>query len=140
MLYNNWFKTAINNQIPIVYIIFVSAKSMIDVVKTNINTLIISKMELVDLSKKLKSMYENALKGEKAVSIHLFGIEYADEIRKSNYSISEIVELAGISKSYVVEVNKGINISKYVTLKRKWIILKKLSKHRLERWTSFWNL
>lgn len=76
-------------------------------------------MELVDLSKKLKSMYENALKGEKAVSIHLFGIEYADEIKMNNYSISEIVELAGISKSYVVEVNKGINISKHVTLKRK---------------------
>jgi len=77
-------------------------------------------MTVNDLAKELRKMYENALKGEKATMIHLFGIRYSKYIRENNITPSEIIRNANlnnkkeISPEYSVEINKGINLAKYV--------------------------
>ena len=72
-----------------------------------------------ELGQKLKEMYENAPKGEAVAFIHLFGIQYADEIRNNRYRSTNIVSASGLSKSYFAEVDKGIKLSKYVEIKKK---------------------
>lgn len=74
-------------------------------------------MTLGELSKILHDMYENAPRGEKTTMIHLFGIKYADAIRNSDFTIKELLKAADMYESYNVEVNKGISLAKYVTLK-----------------------
>ncbi|MDE7164164.1 MAG: hypothetical protein K2O04_01910 [Clostridiales bacterium] len=71
------------------------------------------------LGQKLKEMYENAPHNKKALMVHLFGIKFANVIRSNGYSAREIVETAGINgNSYQVELNKGINLSQYVDIKK----------------------
>ena len=74
-------------------------------------------MKLEELSEILKDKYENAQKQEQVANIHLFGIEYAEIIKKYNYKVSQIIKLAGMKKSYNVELSKGIKLSKFVILK-----------------------
>lgn len=71
----------------------------------------------MDLSSILRTMVLNAEKKETTVQYHLFGIMYAREISDSNFSIKEIVENAGLSESYHVEVSKGVKLSQFVVLK-----------------------
>lgn len=71
-------------------------------------------MTEIELGTILKSMYDNALEKEKSTNIHLFGIKYADIIRDSKYKPIDIVRAAALPESYVVEINKGIKLSKYV--------------------------
>ena len=63
----------------------------------------------------LKRMYENAPRGEKSTSLHLFGIKYADDL--VGLSVEEVVRKSGIPKSYHVEINKGRRLAKYVQIK-----------------------
>ena len=63
----------------------------------------------------LRRMYQEAPKGEMVAQIHLFGIKYAHELQR--LSISDVVELAGISSRYVTEVSKGRKLAKYVTVR-----------------------
>lgn len=74
-------------------------------------------MKVNELSEKLREMYRGASKGDAVVMVHLFGIKYANEIRASGASSKEIVLAAGMSESYGVEVNKGINLAKFVQVK-----------------------
>jgi hypothetical protein len=74
-------------------------------------------MTINELSSVLKEMYENAPKGDRVAMIHLFGIKYANEIRSSEYSPREILKNAHMHESYQVEINKGINLAKYVNVK-----------------------
>lgn len=74
-------------------------------------------MNLEELSLKLKEMYEEAPKNEQVVNIHLFGIEFGELIKRNNYRVSQIIELAEMKKSYAVELSKGIKLSKFVKLK-----------------------
>lgn len=74
-------------------------------------------MEIEELSAILKEKYVNAPKNEQVANIHLFGIEYAEIIKKNNYKIIEIIRLAEMKESYKVELSKGIKLSKFVTLK-----------------------
>ena len=67
---------------------------------------------VTELGKILADMYNNAEEGEKVTMIHLFGIQYHSEIRE--ISTREIVEAAGIKDTYITEVNKGVNLAKYV--------------------------
>ena len=60
-------------------------------------------------------MYFNALKGESATMIHLFGIRYTNELYK--YNIKDIVIAPGLHESYKTEVRRGINLAKYVVPK-----------------------
>ena len=60
----------------------------------------------------LKEMYEGAERKEQVTMIHLFGIQYHQEIK--NVGIREVVEAAGIPSTYKTEVNKGTKLAKYV--------------------------
>lgn len=77
-------------------------------------------MTINELASELQAMYKNAERGTKASMIHLFGIKFSNEIRNNNYSIKEILKLAGMPESYQVEINKGINLAKYVEVKTKF--------------------
>lgn len=52
----------------------------------------------------------------KVTGIHLFGIKYATIIQNNNYSIRHIINLANVQESFCVEISKGINLAKYVTM------------------------
>lgn len=63
----------------------------------------------------LRRMYRDAPRGEKTTSLHMFGIKHADDL--AGLSIEEVVQKAGIPKSYHVEINKGRRLAKYVQIK-----------------------
>ncbi|WP_445438738.1 HTH-like domain-containing protein [Dyadobacter bucti] len=54
----------------------------------------------------------NAPRGGQVVNIHLFGIDHAEDI--SAVGITDVIEAAGIASSLRVELNKGVNLSKFV--------------------------
>jgi len=78
-----------------------------------------------ELGKRLSEMYENADDGEKATMVHLFGIRFANDITNNNFSASEIIRNTKLSdgsqlyESYKTEIQKGINLAKYVCEKEK---------------------
>jgi hypothetical protein len=76
-------------------------------------------MTINELGNKLSEMYNNAPKGDAVAMIHLFGIKYADEINKSDYSKKDIIKQSGISTSYLTELTKGVKLADYVTPKSK---------------------
>ena len=72
-------------------------------------------MQINEASRILADMYAKAEPREKAVTIHLFGIKYADQI--TDMSAREIVVGAGLPESYKTEIRKGINLAKYVEVR-----------------------
>ena len=72
-----------------------------------------------ELAKRLAHMYDNAREGETATMVHLFGIHYADELRRCRERPSAIAKRAGLGESYGTEINKGMNLARYVTEKRR---------------------
>lgn len=75
-------------------------------------------MTEVELVKELRRMYEKGVSTkEQTTMIHLFGIKYADEIRKNKYIPRNILKYAEMAGSYQVEINKGIKLAKYVEVK-----------------------
>lgn len=60
----------------------------------------------------LNDSYNNAPRGGQVVSIHLFGIDHAEAI--SAAGIRDVIEASGLSESLRVELNKGVNLSKFV--------------------------
>ncbi len=74
-------------------------------------------MTLNELGNELSEMYYDAPKGAAVAMIHLFGIKYADDIKKSEYSKKDIIKQSGISASYLTELMKGIKLADYVTPK-----------------------
>lgn len=62
----------------------------------------------------LRRMYDGAPKGEKVANIHLFGIKYASDLRNAGITAGQVVKASGLAASYQVEVNKGMNLAKYV--------------------------
>lgn len=68
-----------------------------------------------ELGEILREMYENAPRKEQVTFIHLFGIKYHEEIKSAG--IREVVELSGIPITYRTEVNKGVNLGRYVSEK-----------------------
>lgn len=73
-------------------------------------------MQIGEASRLLADMYENAEPKEKALSIHLFGILYAADIK--TMSAKEIAIGAGLPESYKAEIRKGINLAKYVEVRK----------------------
>lgn len=69
-----------------------------------------------ELSKKLAEMYFTARKKEMATMIHLFGIKYSQELQGK--SLKEILRMAEMRSSYQTEIRKGMNLAKYVELKK----------------------
>ena len=74
-------------------------------------------MNLIELGKELKKMYENAQSGDAVCMIHLFGVRYARQINQVDCTAKDIAEQAGIPMSYETEIRKGIKLSKYVSEK-----------------------
>jgi hypothetical protein len=73
-------------------------------------------MTLKEAAHILAQRYRSAEFGKnKALSIHLFAIEFAEQI--SHLSIAELVRSADIPHSYQVEINKGINLAAHVKLR-----------------------
>ncbi len=72
-------------------------------------------MTLDEAAQILREMYYNAPRGEQVAHIHLFGIEYADQLE--GLTNPEIVRQAGLNGSYHSEVAKGRRLSKYVSVK-----------------------
>ena len=70
------------------------------------------KMTIEEAAKLLRKMYDEAPSGEKATSIHLFGIRYAREI--DSMSPKELVERADLRPSYRTEIRKMVKLAKYV--------------------------
>ncbi len=72
-------------------------------------------MNIDEAAKILRRAYRRAPEGRQATTVHLFGIKYADEL--ASMSLKQLVEKAGLSPSYQVELNKGRNLAEYVNLK-----------------------
>ncbi len=72
-------------------------------------------MKIHDAADILKGMYQTAPEKEKAVHVHLFGIQYAEHIK--GMALHELAELADIPRSYGTEIRKGINLARYVQLR-----------------------
>lgn len=73
-------------------------------------------MTVVELGNKLREMSETK-NAKRTTMIHLFGVLYADEMRIAGISPAAVLKAAGIQQSYVAEINKGINLAKYLELK-----------------------
>jgi len=65
----------------------------------------------------LRRMYDEAPSGEKVANIHLFGVKYIREIGGAGLTAGDVVKASGLQTSYGTEVNKGMNLSKYVVPK-----------------------
>ena len=74
-------------------------------------------MTLQELAAELRRRYDSAARNQVILEIDLFGIDHGEEIRKQGYLIRDIVNESGISQSYVTEVTKGVNLSRYVVRK-----------------------
>ena len=72
-------------------------------------------MNIDEAAKILHRAYRRAPEGRQATTVHLFGIKYADEL--ASMSLKQLIEKAGLSSSYQVELNKGRNLAQYVDLK-----------------------
>lgn len=73
-------------------------------------------MQIDQASKILAEMYaDGARSSERSVMVHLFAVKYADQIREMRPK--DIVDGAGLPKSYHTEIRKGINLAKYVEVK-----------------------
>ena len=74
-------------------------------------------MNLSELATLLGKLYNNSPKQEKVAMIHLFAIKYAEEIQEHNITAADLAKAAGLSKSYHVEISKGLKRAKYVVCK-----------------------
>lgn len=72
-------------------------------------------MALLELAHKLRRAYTEAPEGEKVTMIHLFGIRHAQELQR--HSIRELAHAAGLNKSYITEIGKGIRLARYVDVR-----------------------
>src|SRR5450830_1438070 len=70
-----------------------------------------------ELGRVLRRMYDDAPRGDKVASIHLFGIKYAADVHAVGANAADMVRASGLKASYVVEVNKGLNLAKFVVPK-----------------------
>ncbi len=71
------------------------------------------------LSSILRAMYDQGRRQDEAVAmIILFGIKHADHIQTGHGGNKrQIREGAGLGSSYDVEINKGIQLARYVVVK-----------------------
>jgi len=69
-------------------------------------------MNAGDLVRLLDEAAHRAPARETVVSIHLFGIDHADDLR--GISIPALVRAAHVRDSYVTEIRKGMKLAEYV--------------------------
>ena len=70
-----------------------------------------------ELAIRLAKVYDDAPTGEKATALHVFGLHYADEIRRHGPGATgRIARESKIGDSYGVELDKMLNLARHVTL------------------------
>ncbi len=76
-------------------------------------------MDALKLINELKKNYEIGRKNNQAMTmIHLFGIKFAKELEGKPVSfLKDLSTYATGKASFATEIRKGMNLSKYVTLK-----------------------
>lgn len=72
-------------------------------------------MTTEELTRALRDAVLGAEEGNKVVAIHIFGIRYAEALDGRN--LTELVARAGLGKSWVTEIRKGVRLAEFVTLK-----------------------
>lgn len=70
---------------------------------------------MADLIEKFSEALRAASKGNRVVTIHLFGIAHAEELRGVN--LSEFAERAGAGASFGTELRKGMRLAEFVELR-----------------------
>ncbi len=73
-------------------------------------------MTNVQLAQELKKFVTNAPSHCIALSYQLFGICFAKDLLGPGISLARVLVEAALPKSYQGEINKGIELSDYVTL------------------------
>lgn len=73
-------------------------------------------MTVNELAARLREMYDTP-GAHKTTMIHLFGVVYADEIKRADIKPIEIIRAAKMQESYQGEIGKGIRLSQFVQLK-----------------------
>jgi hypothetical protein len=68
-----------------------------------------------ELADELRRTCENAPKGDKVVSIHLFGIRHAKVLDGMN--LHDLADRAGIGRSFGTELRKGVRLADHVLIK-----------------------
>ena len=68
-----------------------------------------------EIHEALKREIEAAPKGDKVVTIHLFGIKHASQLDGMNLQL--LAERAGIGKSFGTELRKGVRLAEFVVPK-----------------------
>lgn len=72
-------------------------------------------MTIDEAAKELSRMYQRGKASrEQAVSVHLFGIKFARQL--DGMPLRELAARAGIPETYAVEIRKGINLARHVTI------------------------
>jgi len=68
------------------------------------------------LVEQLARAVESAPKGNKVVTIHLFGIDHAQQLGGLN--LQQLAEQAGIGESFGTELRKGVRLAEFVERRR----------------------
>ena len=71
-------------------------------------------MQIDRLGKILEANLKKARPRDRAVTIHLFGIEHANDIGSG---ATQVAIAAGISPKYGTEIRKGMKLAQFVRLK-----------------------
>lgn len=72
-------------------------------------------MTVEEAAVRLRASYASACSGDKAVTVHLFGIRYARAL--SGLPLKELAARAGLPESYATELRKGVRLAEFVDLK-----------------------
>ena len=72
-------------------------------------------MTIEEAAVRLRASYTSASSGDKAVTVHLFGIRHAMAL--SGLPLKELAARAGLSESYATELRKGVRLAEFVDLK-----------------------
>ena len=73
-------------------------------------------MPLAKLIEELRSTLNGTANGEPVVTLNLFGIQYAAELKAEN--LGSLAEQAGLARSFCAGLRRGMRLSEYVQLKR----------------------
>ena len=75
----------------------------------------VSMMTTDELTRIFRDRYAQAPKGMVVTTIHLFGIEFANDLE--GQPIKELCQRAGVPVSYHAEIHKGMRLSRFVRIK-----------------------
>ena len=72
-------------------------------------------MTAEELAAALRKAYMSTPYGDKTLSVHMWAIEFADDLGEYRGKVGEVVRLAGVG-DWVAAINDAKKLAKYVTL------------------------